>query len=381
LRDHCNFETLHHAQIPAGDWRQWPSDLRDPRSPAVAAFADAHSLELLFHAFLQWLTDRSVGIAQVRARTGGMRIGLIGELAIGVDPAGSHAWSRQDDVLMAVTIGAPPDQNNPQGSRWGLTSFSPRALELNGFAPFIATLRAAMRRVGGVRLDHAAGLARLWLVPDGVEPSDGAWLSYPTVDLLRLMALESTRHNTVVIADDLGSAPPGFADLLEQVGVHETNVLWSQRARGGGFPPPRDWSRSAVAMTSSFDTPTVAGGWRGAESTTRGEHGVNQTDEAGREAQRSDLWQALVSEAVADGPAPPPDQPDAVVDAALRFVARTEAPLCLIPVDDFLARDDEQAGGACSTERRRLPLAADAFFRDESVKRRALAVARERPRQ
>jgi len=366
LHDHACFEVLHQAQMPAADWRQWPGDLRDPRSAAVAAFADARPLELLFHSFLQWLTDRSVNVAQVRARTGGMRIGLIGEVAAGMDPAGSHAWSRQADVLSGVSIGAPPDQWHPRGQKWGITSFSPRALEAGGFAPFIATLRAAMRGVGGVRLDHASGLARLWVLPEGAEPADGAYLSYPTVDLLRLMALESTRHNVVVIADDLVDAPPGLADILEQVGVHETRVLWSER-RADRFATPRDWSRSAVAMTSSNDQPTVAHWWRG-----------NGAQDAAQ-ADRSALWGALVAEAVADGPPPPADQPEAVVDAALRFIARTEAPLCLIPVPDLLAQDvPPDAGGNGAYP---IPMPADAVFRDEAVKRRALAVARERPRQ
>jgi 4-alpha-glucanotransferase len=69
-----------------------------------------------------------------------------------------------------------------------------KALFRRGFEPFIATLRAAMRHAGGVRIDHVMGLTRLWLVPRGASPADGAYLSYPLDDLLRLIALESHRH-------------------------------------------------------------------------------------------------------------------------------------------------------------------------------------------
>ena len=38
-----------------------------------------------------------------------MGIGLIADLAVGADCAGSQAWSRQDELLPRVTVGAPPD--------------------------------------------------------------------------------------------------------------------------------------------------------------------------------------------------------------------------------------------------------------------------------
>ncbi len=88
LAQHAVFETLHAVNSAAGvgDWHRWPIDLRDPGSAAVAVFAASHEREVLFHCFLQWLADRSLAIAQRRARAAGMRIGLIGDLAVGMDP-------------------------------------------------------------------------------------------------------------------------------------------------------------------------------------------------------------------------------------------------------------------------------------------------------
>ena len=62
------------------------------------------------------------------ARDAGMRIGLIADLAIGMNPGGSHAWSRQQDLLLGLNVGAPPDLFNTRGQDWGLTGFSPQAL-------------------------------------------------------------------------------------------------------------------------------------------------------------------------------------------------------------------------------------------------------------
>ena len=190
LHQHATFEALHADRVPEYDWRRWVLDLRDPDSAAVAAFAASRRDAVLFHEFLQWVADRSLAAAQARAHAAGMRIGLVGDLAVGMDPTGSHAWSRQRDILLGLAIGAPPDLFNPRGQDWGLTGFSPRALEDGGFVPFIATLRAVLRHAGGVRIDHVMGLSRLWLVPEGADPADGAYLAYPLTDLLRLLALE-----------------------------------------------------------------------------------------------------------------------------------------------------------------------------------------------
>ncbi|MGE0223532.1 MAG: 4-alpha-glucanotransferase [Acetobacteraceae bacterium] len=391
LDEHVCFEALHAAQMPVGDWRQWPTDLRDPRSAAVAAFANAFRTELLFHGFMQWLSARSLEAAQMRAREAGMRIGLIGDVAVGMDPAGSHAWSRQADILLGVRIGAPPDLLNKRGQEWGLTTFSPRALEAGGFAPFIATLRAAMRYTGGVRIDHAMGLARLWLVPEGAEPADGAYLEYPTADLLRLLALESVRHNTVVIGEDLGTVPAGFHDQLEQAGIHGMRVLWFEREANNGFTKPRGWDRTAVAMTSTHDLPTIAGWWHGSDIALRAEAGQlgAEADPKQVHAERGDerpvLWQAFVEEHIAEGDVPAPDDTEPVVDAALRFVARTESPLCLVPVEDLLGQEDQPNVPGTVNEhpnwRRRLAEPADAVLEKETVARRIAAVAAERPRQ
>ena len=391
LAEHARFEALHAEQMPQRDWRRWPVDLRHPTGAAVEAFAGAHAREVLFHVFLQWLADRSLAAAQRRAREAGMRIGLILDLAVGMDPTGSHAWSRQDDILLGLSIGAPPDLFNPRGQEWGLTSFSPRALADGGFAPFIATLRAAMRHAGGVRIDHAMGLTRLWLVPESSNPADGAYLAYPSADLLRLLALESARNGAVVIGEDLGTVPGGFREALQQTGVHGMRVLWFERDDRNGFAAPRAWEPTALAMTSTHDLPTVAGWWHGTDIEARAEHGrlgegvsADQV-QAERETERRALWQSLVQEGTAQGPAPTTDTPQPVVDAAVRFVAHTPSPLALIPLEDLIGRQQQPNLPGTIDEhpnwRQRVPGMAGDVLENTPAAERVEALAAERPHQ
>jgi 4-alpha-glucanotransferase len=391
LHQHATFEALHADRAPEHDWRRWAVDLRNPDSATVAAFAASRRHEVLFHEFLQWVTDRSLAAAQGRAREAGMRIGLVGDLAVGMDPTGSHAWSRQRDVLPGVAIGAPPDMFNPRGQDWGLTGFSPRALEDSGFAPFIATVRAVLRHAGGLRIDHAMGLSRLWLVPEGADPADGAYLAYPMTDLLRLLALESARHNAIVVGEDLGTVPAGFRETLVQEGVHGMRVMWFERWDDNSFAPASAWDPTALAMTTTHDLPTVAGWWHGTDIAARaacGRLGEGVTAEhasAERDGDRAALWQRFVAEGVAEGEAPSPDTPQRVVDAALAFVARTLSPLCLLPVEDLLGQEEQPNLPGTVDEhpnwRRRMPGPVDVLMQADATAARMASVAAVRPRK
>ncbi|MGE0726173.1 MAG: 4-alpha-glucanotransferase [Alphaproteobacteria bacterium] len=387
LEEHARFEAIQAEQLRRGagwSWRRWPAGLRDPRGAAVQAFAAAHPREVGFHAFLQWIVHRSRHLAQAHARKSGMRIGLIADLAVGMDGDGSEAWSRQGAVMAGLGIGAPPDHLNTAGQNWGLSTFSPRALVDDGFAPFIATLRAAMRDAGGLRVDHVMGLTRMWLAPEGAPPGEGAYVTFPADDLLRLLALESARHRAIVIGEDLGTVPPGFRPRLAARGIYGMRVLWFERDEGGGFAPPERWPADAVAMTSTHDLPTVAGWWRGADIALRsaiaGRVGPDPAEAAARAADRRRLWQALVSARAASGA--PPRATGPVVDAAVRFTARTASRLLLLPIEDVLGSTDQPNLPGTTDEhpnwRRRLPAPADRLLERPRASARLDAVRRER---
>ena len=345
LREHALFEALHGkwfaADQPKRNWAEWPAEWRDPAGAAVSAYVRDDGGALQYHVFLQWLTARSFDAAQKAARDAGMRIGLIADLAIGMDRGGSHAWARQGDLLLGLSVGAPPDAFNPRGQDWGLTGFSPQALVATGFEPFLATVRSAMRHAGGLRIDHIMGLMRLWLIPQGSAPSEGAYLAYPFDDLLRLLALESHRHRAVVIGEDLGTVPRGFRPRLRRVGIAGMDVLWFQRTQSTFLAPSR-WRSDAVAMTTTHDLPTVAGWWSGADVKLRRALGLaSPNEEEQRPHDRRRLWRTFGRAGVATGPAPLPDQTDAAVDAALAFVARAPAPLVLAPLEDMLGLKEQ----------------------------------------
>jgi 4-alpha-glucanotransferase len=347
LENHARFEVLHAASLAANtnawSWTEWPKGWRNPENTEVRAFAERHQTDVTFHCFLQWVAGRSIATAQQAALQAGMRVGLIADLAIGMSRAGSHAWSAQNDILMGVEIGAPPDLYNTNGQNWGLTTFSPRALVASGFRAFVQTLRASLRDTGGLRIDHAMGLLRLWVIPVGAQPADGAYLSYPLEDLMRLIALESSRLHSIIIGEDLGTVPAGFDRRLADVGVYGMGVLWFERERGR-FKPPQRWPTAVAAMTSTHDLPTVAGWWSGNDIATRAQLGL--APEAGKEraerrSERKILWRAFRRAKAAEGDPPADSKGGPVADAAVKFVSQTGCDIVLLPLEDALALEEQ----------------------------------------
>jgi 4-alpha-glucanotransferase len=377
LREHALFEAAHATQ--PGNWADWQAGWRHPADTAVVNYLKSGAASVRYHLFLQWIAARSFAAAQAAARAAGMRIGLIGDLAIGMDRAGSHAWARQSDLLLGLSIGAPPDIFNPRGQDWGLTGFSPRALLARGFEPFLATLRAALAHTGGVRIDHIMGLMRLWLVPRGAPASEGAYLAYPLEDLLRLLALESHRHGAVVIGEDLGTVPPGFRARLRRAGIAGMDVMWFERTRLT-YKKATRWRRDAVAMTTTHDLPTVAGWWSGEDIRTRRALGFGAAgEEEERKQDRMRLWRAFTTAGIAQGAPPPVDRPDAAVDAALGYVAQSPSPLMLAPLEDLLGLEAQPNLPGTIDEhpnwRRRLVPAAKDLFAVPEVEARARIIA------
>lgn len=349
LENHARFEALHAhffgRDAALWDWHAWPAAMQSPDNSEVDAFAAAHPDEIGFHVFLQWLAERQLSGAQQAAREAGMRIGLIADLAVGTHPGGSRAWSEPDTLLRGVTIGAPPDLLGPLGQDWGLTIFSPSALQRGGCAAFLADLRAAMRYAGGIRLDHIMGLQRVWCVPAGATAEQGAYVEMPWRNLMRLTALESERNRCLVIGEDLGTVPEGFREELRDRNVLGIQVLWFERTAGGGFTPPSHYSDAATATTSTHDLPTLAGWWIGRDIDWRARIGHLRDSEAEARAtrarEREALWQLVRAENTALPEEVPATLDSASAAAIVAMLGRTAAPLVLVPLEDLLLEEEQ----------------------------------------
>ncbi|MCV7151993.1 4-alpha-glucanotransferase [Mycolicibacterium pyrenivorans] len=267
------------AESHGGDWHRWPEELRHPQSGAVAAFVEAHPAEVDFHRWLQWLVDEQLTAAQAAAVQAGMELGIMHDLAVGVDPDGADAWALQDVLALGVTAGAPPDEFNQLGQDWSQPPWRPDRLAEEAYEPFRALVAAVLRHAGGVRIDHIIGLFRLWWIPKGARPTEGTYVRYDHDAMIGVVALEAQRAGAVVVGEDLGTVEPWVRDYLRDRGLFGTSILWFELDRDGpnatGGPlPAEQWREYCLSAVTTHDLPPTAGYLAGEHVRLRDELGL-----------------------------------------------------------------------------------------------------------
>lgn len=283
------------AEQHGPDWRSWPPALRQPGT------ARAPADRVGFHAWLQELCAEQLAAAQRAAREAGMPIGIVHDLAVGVDPGGADAWALQPVLAAGARIGAPPDTFNQKGQDWGLPPWHPQALAAAGYAPYREVVRAALRHGGGVRIDHVLGLFRLWWIPEGEPAGRGTYVGYDAAALLGILALEAHRAGAVVIGEDLGTVERRVQRELAERAVLGCAVLWFERDEGTeALLPPGGWRELVLASLSTHDLPTAAGFLAGEHVRVRAE--LDQltepatVEQAKADRDRAELCALLVAE-------------------------------------------------------------------------------------
>jgi 4-alpha-glucanotransferase len=305
---------------------------------------------------------------------------------VGADGGGSQAWSRQDELLADLTVGAPPDILNRAGQGWGISAFSPEGLKHHGFRAFIEMLRANFAHAGGLRIDHVMGLQRLWVIPMDASPKEGAYLYYPVDDMLRLLALESHRHQAIVLGEDLGTVPDGLREKLIGRSILGMRVLLFEQSHDGQFKPILDWPDNALATTSTHDLPTLNGWWHSRDIDWNIQLGLIDAPTVEQWSEHRLRERQALRQALSQDPQNFVDEirneTDHMIDASVRYLGHTRAPLVLLPLEDALGIE-EQANLPGTTDthpnwRRRLPGEAASLLDNADAARRLelLAVAR-----
>ncbi len=366
LRDVATWYAL--AEKHGPEWRTWPEDVRSPDGPGIEAAREELVDRVSFHGWCQYLLDHQ--LAEAHAATFGMPVGLIADLAVGCAPDGADAWALQSFLAPGVHVGAPPDDFNQRGQDWSLPPWRPDRLAAAGYGPLRDMLGAVLRHADGVRIDHVAGLWRLWWIPPGRPATEGTYVHYDAEAMLAVLAIEASRAGAVVVGEDLGTVEPEVTEGLAENGMLGCAVLWFQRDADGDLLPPSQWEEMTLGTISTHDLPTAVGFLRDEHVRIRDEAGLLTDVDAAREQaarEREELLALLVSQGVLGE-----DRSEAAVVAAMhRLLAGAGSRIVLASFTDVLdeVRQPNLPGttDAYPNWRIPLPLALDELLRDPRV--------------
>jgi 4-alpha-glucanotransferase len=333
-------------------WQEWPREYHDISGQAVDKFRKKHASEILFHKYVQWLLNVQLQEIADDVKKLGMGIGLYNDLAVGSVGGGSDVWSYQEVFSCGSDVGAPPDDFSPHGQQWGFPPAIPEKLRESGYELFIQTIRKNMKHAGALRIDHALGLFRLFWIPNGMTPKEGAYVSFPSEDLLRIIALESVRNRTLVIAEDLGTIGENVRKALSRFRMFSYRLFYFERNYPDpSFLSPEKYPEMALCAVTTHDLPTLSGYWTGRDIEVRRETGKHPDNEQclqqTRERDKSLILAALKSEGVLPDEYPfdtamSSEMTPELCVAIYEYLARTPCRLMLVSLDDIIGSLNQQ---------------------------------------
>lgn len=357
LREYARFRAVLDRRRES--WRDWPERMRD----GTILDSDFAPEDERFHLYAQWVAEEQLGAIATASEKDSA--GLYLDLPLGVNANGFDAWRERALFADAATTGAPPDPLFTGGQDWGFHPPDPDAERTTGHRYFIESIRAHMRHARMLRMDHVMALYRLYWIPSGAKPSEGAYVRYPADELFAAVAVESNRHQTVVVGEDLGTVPREVRDQMKKRHVLRMYVMQyaiSPDSEALVSPVPRD----VVASINTHDMPTFRGFVLGTELKDQLDLGL--VDEQ-RYTQDADARVQLVQKLAARfGDARSSAE---LLRQVLTYLAQSPARSVLVNLEDLWLEDRPQNVPGTHTERenwmRRMRPTLEEMMNDENV--------------
>ncbi|MEW6409369.1 MAG: 4-alpha-glucanotransferase [Nitrospirota bacterium] len=388
------WEYLRKKMPEVHSWQDWPEEYHNFSGTAVQRFKEENSERVLFHQYIQWIIDEQLHVVAETAKNLGMSVGLYHDLAIGSIKGGSDTWSYPNVFTSGMSVGAPPDAFNLNGQNWGFPPLIPGKLRESGYEFFIQTIRENIKHGGALRIDHALGLFRVFWIPEGMSPQDGTYVRYPSEDLLRIIALESVRNRTIIVAEDLGTIGEEVRETLSRFNMFSYRLFYFERDYSKGeLIIPDGYPEIALTSVTTHDLPTLYGYWIGRDIEIKKQLGLYPDDGAWqkdlneRKRDKAIILSALHSQGIL--PENLPLDPEMVSEmtpelclAVYTYLARTPCKMVTVSLDDlFGVLNQQNMPGTIDTYPNwslKIPLELQALISDWRAKAMADMFYRER---
>ena len=370
-------------------WRDWPEEYQSPEGKAAENYGQENAREILYYQYVQWLTDTQLREIFLEVGRQQLPVGLYFDLAVGSVDNGSDAWSYREVMAHGAQVGAPPDDFSPDGQKWGFPPLIPEKLRESGYEFFLRTIQKNMKYGGAIRIDHALGLFRVFWVPEGLAPKDGAYVEQASEDLLRIIALESVRNGVIVIAEDLGTIGENVRETLKRFRMFSYRLFYFERNYPDPkFLPPDEYPEMALCAVTTHDLPTCSGYWRAHDIAARRRLGTYPDAVWKQHLKDRNRDRKLILDALRSHGLIPDDFPESsdiskdmsseLCLAIYRYLDLTPCKLLLVSLDDVIGTLDQQNLPGTIDEHpnwiQRIPLPLGDVLKDQRLSGLALAL-------
>jgi 4-alpha-glucanotransferase len=317
-------------------WPAWPALPRD----GFLRQGDFDEEARRYHLFAQFALHR-----QLAELSSGPRKLLYLDFPLGTSYDGYDVWRHRGLFAPNASAGAPPDDFFTRGQDWGFPPLHPERTREDGHAYFRACLANQLRHAGTLRIDHVMGLHRFFWIPKGAGPAEGTYVRYPAEELYAVVCLESNRHRTRVVGEDLGTVPPYVRPAMARHGIRRMFV-----AQFGLSADPRKAlgriPRASIACVNTHDMPPFASFWGALDIEDRTSLGTLDRAEAAREKTARKAVARALSEFFRVRGILPRTKGDpgagAVLRACLAYLSASPAETVIAGLEDLWLEPDPQ---------------------------------------
>lgn len=311
-------------------WTEWAEDIRLRYPNALDYYRRELYFDIEFQKYLQFKFFEQW--YQLKSYANSKGIQIIGDIPIYVAMDSSDTWAHpelfqldKNNVPVAVA-GCPPDGFSATGQLWGNPLYRWDYHKSTGYSWWISRLWYCFNLYNIVRIDHFRGFDEYYSIPYGSESAiSGHWEKGPGIDFFRCLEQNLGWHE--VIAEDLGYVTDSVRQLVKTSGFLGMKVLeFAFDSRDSGCANdylPHNYPENCVAYTGTHDNETITG-WFDSISANEREMARNYLCDFS--TKKKALHKSFIS-----------------------LVMRSNAKICIIPMQDYLGLNNKSRMNQPST--------------------------------
>ena len=318
------------------EWTQWAEDIRLRWDFAMDYYRKELYFEIEFQQYMQFKFFEQWYYLKRYANERGIQI--VGDIPIYVAMDSADTWAHpelfqlnEQNIPYAVA-GCPPDGFSVDGQLWGNPLYRWEYHKNTGYDWWVSRLAYCFRLYDVVRIDHFRGFDEYFSIPYGAESAKtGHWEKGPGIELFRCIEQRLGWHE--VIAEDLGYVTDSVRRLVQESGFSGMKVLeFAFDSRDSGSANdylPHNYIENCVAYTGTHDNETIVGWF---DSITKEEQELARNYLCDHYTPKKYLYKSFIS-----------------------LVMGSRAKTCIIPLQDYMGRDNRSRINRPSTVGTNIP--------------------------